>query len=450
MGWNLLQAAGAAFTVSCCSLSSGTLLPNVPKLIEGRSQTCHLQTDIKKVLAYSTVSQLGFMFLAAGVGAYTAAIFHLFTHAFFKALLFLGAGSVITAMRHEQELPKMGGLAIYMPTTYKTMWIAWMAICGIIPFAGFWSKDEILWKTFSTSAIPVGKLLWVIGFITAGFTAFYMTRLMMLTFRGKERFNTDHGHIPHESPRNMTIPLIALAAGSIVVGFLGVPQSMFGSNHFERWLEPVIQEVHQGVQPTAGVAEAPALGTSNGAQSASSEGDISKAPAPTHEKTNPIEYILMLLSLGIAVGGIWLGKLFYEKRPELAVEWGKKLKPLYTLSFNKWYWDYLLDVKGVEAGIAANNALWKIDSVAVDGGVNGSAWLTRMWSRISGWWDTWVIDTAVNATGWVTQAGSLILRAFQTGHWQNYALLFVMGLFVILILYIYPAIPWAFNAMTGK
>src|ERR1041384_3636232 len=150
------------------------------------------QTDIKKVLAYSTVSQLGYMFLGAGVGAFIGAIFHVFTHAFFKALLFLGSGSVIHGMHHEQEMPRMGGLKKYLPITYKTMLMGWLAICGIIPFAGFFSKDEILWKTFSTSIFGGGKILWIVGFITAGMTAFYMTRLMGLTFWGKERFRKVH------------------------------------------------------------------------------------------------------------------------------------------------------------------------------------------------------------------------------------------------------------------
>ncbi|HXU34887.1 MAG TPA: NADH-quinone oxidoreductase subunit L, partial [Blastocatellia bacterium] len=151
------------------------------------------QTDIKKVLAYSTVSQLGYMFLGAGVGAFIGAIFHVFTHAFFKALLFLGSGSVIHGMHHEQEMPRMGGLKKYLPTTYKTMFIGWLAICGIVPFAGFFSKDEILWKTFSTNIFGGGKILWFVGFITAGMTAFYMTRLIGLTFWGEERFRKVHG-----------------------------------------------------------------------------------------------------------------------------------------------------------------------------------------------------------------------------------------------------------------
>ena len=465
------------------------------------------QTDIKKVLAYSTVSQLGYMFLGAGVGAFIGAIFHVFTHAFFKALLFLGSGSVIHGMHHEQEMPRMGGLKKYLPTTYKTMLIGWLAICGIFPFAGFFSKDEILWKTFSTSIFGGNKILWLVGFITAGMTAFYMTRLMGLTFWGEERFRkvhaggeadeahaaahdkdlkphdadvasagdrphhqpgehvgahdaTDrldaagvsHGHFePHESPRSMTLPLIVLAVGSVVAGLVGIPHALTGGaniNIFERWLAPVIVNVN----PTPATR-------SQAAQPAAGEGSVA-APArvreaesfdePAHEPVDSKEYLLMLLSLAVAAGGIYLGRVFYVKRPDLPKVWAAKLKPLYTLSFNKWYWDYLLDVKGVEAGKALNQTLWDVDSTFVDGGVNGSAWVTRFWSAVSGWWDKWVIDLAVNATGWITRAGSFVLRTVQTGFWQNYALLFAAGLFLILLYYVYPAISTTIKGFSGK
>jgi NADH-quinone oxidoreductase subunit L len=382
------------------------------------------QTDIKKVLAYSTVSQLGYMFLGCGVGAFIAGIFHVFTHAFFKALLFLGSGSVIHGMHHEQEMPRMGGLAKYMPKTYKTMYVGWLAICGIIPFAGFFSKDEILWKTWSTHFFGGGKILWVIGFITAGMTAFYMTRLMKMTFKGEERFRKTHAHDSHdahishgdhhaaeprESPPVMILPLQVLAVGSVVAGLIGIPVALtlgiIDINFFEHWLDHVIVKVQAAEHAAEG------------------------------HHIEFIEYVLMALSLGIALGGIYLGKLFYEKRAELADIWAAKLRPLYRLSFNKWYWDWLLDVKGVEAGKAANDALWRVDALVVDGGVNGSAWLTRLWARISGWWDKWVIDLAVNAAGWITRAGSIIFRSFQTGAWQNYALLFTLGLFIIVFLY---------------
>jgi NADH-quinone oxidoreductase subunit L len=390
------------------------------------------QTDIKKVLAYSTVSQLGYMFLGAGVGAFIGAIFHVFTHAFFKALLFLGSGSVIHGMHHEQEMPRMGGLAKYMPKTYRAMWFGWLAICGIPIWAGFFSKDEILWKTFSTEIFGGGKLLWIIGFITAGMTAFYMTRLMSMTFHGEERFrksNHDshdaHGPVePHESPPVMILPLQVLAVGSTIAGLIGIPLALsFGKdlNFFERWLDPVIVKTHEA-------------GAAHGAA----------------HHVEPIEYVLMLLSVGVAILGIYLGKLFYERRTDLADIWAAKLRPLYTLSLNKWYLDWLLDVKGVEAGKAVNNALWSVDATVVDGGVNGAGWVTRFWAKITGWWDKWVIDLAVNATGFIAKVGSYVLRTLQTGLWQNYALLFAGGLFLILIYYVYPAISTTIKGFTGR
>ena len=403
------------------------------------------QTDIKKVLAYSTVSQLGYMFMGAGVGAFVGAIFHVFTHAFFKALLFLGAGSVIHGMHHEQEMPRMGGLAKYMPITYRTMWFGWLAICGIIPFAGFFSKDEILWKTFSTSLFS-GKAFWFVGIVTAGMTAFYMTRLMALTFWGKERFkdaaaheshagsDEGHGHHegsvkPHESPWKMTVPLVVLAVGATVAGLVGIPHA----NMFERWLEPVIVNVEHRAP---GEPEHLLTGIPINATPASEAVVHEEA----HESISLKEIGLMVLSLAIAFGGIFLGRLVYLKRTELADIWAAKLRPLYTLSMNKWYWDYLLDVKAVEAGKAANNALWAVDKEVVDGGVNGTGWFTRFWAQASGFWDKWVIDLAVNATAKITYWSSFVFRAVQTGLWQNYALLFAIGLFLILLLFIYPAI----------
>ncbi|MEK6321378.1 MAG: NADH-quinone oxidoreductase subunit L [Acidobacteriota bacterium] len=462
------------------------------------------QTDIKKVLAYSTVSQLGYMFLGAGVGAFIAAIFHVFTHAFFKALLFLGSGSVIHGMHHEQEMPRMGGLKKYLPITYKTMLMGWLAICGIPIWAGFFSKDEILWKTFSTSLFGGGWILWVVGFITAGMTAFYMTRLMGLTFWGEERFRRVHAggeadeahaaahdkglkphdaalasegdrphhqpgeHVgahdatdrldahgvahqhfePHESPRSMTLPLIVLAVGSVVVGFVGIPHALTGGknlNLFERWLEPVIVKVHDGPATTLhGAQAAPGVHSAAGAESTSAHADSA------HEPVDSKEYLLMLLSIAVAAGGIYLGFLFYVKRPDLPKIWAAKLRPLYTLSFNKWYWDWLLDVKGVEAGKAVNDALWAVDAKVVDGGVNGAGWMTRFWAKVTGWWDKWVIDLAVNATGFITKAGSYVLRTVQTGFWQNYALLFAAGLFLILLYYVYPAISATIKGFSGK
>src|SRR5215470_6132331 len=448
------------------------------------------QTDIKKVLAYSTVSQLGYMFMGAGVGAFIAAIFHVFTHAFFKAQLFLGSGSVIHAMHHEQEMPRMGGLARYLPSTYKTMLCGWLAICGIFPLAGFWSKDGILGSAFATEVFRGGKVLWFIGLGTAGISAFYMTRLMALTFWGEERFRkvhaggeadeayasaVDHGSVPHdalrssagdrphhaagehlgpvditdrqaavgvshhhfteprESPRSMTVPLIVLAFFSVVAGLVGLPGSKI--DLLGRWLKPVIVDVRQPA------AEAPVFQAFEG------------APAPEKAEAEGVglaEIGLMVLSMAIAIGGVLMGLLFYVKRPSLPGEWARRLGPLYKLSSNKWYWDHLLDVKGVEAGKAVDNALWRVDQAVVDGGVNGAGWLTRFWSFLSGLFDKYVVDLAVNATGWLTKAGNVILRSFQTGFWQNYALLFTLGLFVIIMIYERSAISAVIRGFSGK
>lgn len=393
----------------------------------------------------------------------------------------------------------MGGLKKYLPTTHWTMCFGWLAICGIIPFAGFFSKDEILWKTFSTSVFPGGVILWAAGFATAGITAFYMTRLMALTFWGEERFrkvhaggeadeayaaaydkellphdatvaavddrpyhrpgehvgahdasdqldahDVRHAHFePHESPSKMTMPLIVLAVGALVVGFFGIPRALSGANInvFEHWLEPVIADMRH---------EAPRVLTMPAVESRVENIQAEARAEHEPEPINPNEYVLMLLSLAIAAGGIFLGRSFYVNNPELPKQWAARLRPLYKLSFNKWYWDWLLDVKGVEAGKAINNGLWRVDATVVDGGVNGSAWFTRLWSRISGWWDKWVIDLAVNLAGWITQGSSFLLRAVQTGLWQNYALLFALGLFLILIYYVYPAVMYTIRSFTQR
>ncbi|HYM01263.1 MAG TPA: NADH-quinone oxidoreductase subunit L [Blastocatellia bacterium] len=444
------------------------------------------QTDIKKVLAYSTVSQLGYMFLGLGAGAFVGGIFHLFTHAFFKALLFLGAGSVIHAMHHEQEMPRMGGLSKHLTTTYKCMVAAWLAICGIVPLAGFWSKDEILGKVFSTTVFPGGKILWLIGFATAGITAFYMTRLMAMTFWGDERFRkihaggeadeayaaaVDKGAAPHdatltaaddrpfhrpgehvgvrdeadeeasskirhrhfeprESPKVMTLPLIVLAVFSVIAGFVGVPRI----SAIDKWLSPVVVQVGQGLPSSTVSAEQTTTGAA--------------VPEP-EQHFEGYEFLLMLLSLGIALAGIYAGRIFYLGKPQLVTEWTERLKPLYKLSLNKWYWDDLVDVKGVEVAKMANDALWGFDADVVDGGVNGASWTTRAWAWASGIFDKYVIDGAVKVTSWATYASSLVLRAFQTGFWQNYALFFAIGLLLAMLLYDVHAVPLVLKSLLG-
>ncbi|HXF06803.1 MAG TPA: NADH-quinone oxidoreductase subunit L [Blastocatellia bacterium] len=392
------------------------------------------QRDIKKVLAYSTISQLGYMFLACGVGAFTAGIFHLYTHAFFKALLFLGAGSVIIALHHEMDMERMGGLARFMPTTYRTFLAGWLAICGIPPLAGFVSKDEILWRTFSTMAIPGGRWLWLAGFVAAGMTAFYMTRLVALTFWGQPRFviaggsgaahdsGHHHGgaHEVKESPPVMTVPLIVLAIGAIASGWVGWPASLGGGNWFEHWLEPIIW---RGTEAGAG-----------GALHAPSASAAEAAQAGHHDAT---EYLLMLASVLLAAAIMYWCATLYVRRRARVKELTAALGPLYRASANKYWVDEFYEgvfVNGLTLGLSRLS--WRVDALGVDGGVNGSAWLTVLWSKISGWVDLYVVDLLVNAVGWTAKIFSAIFRRAQTGFAQNYALVITTGLFILTAVYL--------------
>ncbi|MEK6756542.1 MAG: NADH-quinone oxidoreductase subunit L [Bacteroidota bacterium] len=333
-----------------------------------------VQNDIKKVLAYSTVSQLGYMFLGMGVAAFSAGIFHLLTHAFFKALLFLGSGAVIHAMHSEQDIQKMGGLKHHLPTTYKTFVVGAIAIAGIFPFSGFFSKDEILWKAFSSDYGSV--FLWIFGVLGAGLTAFYMFRLVSLTFEGEPRYG--HEIHPHEAPPTMTIPLIILAFLSVVGGFVGIPESLLGGNAIEHWLEPVFAPAYVKLRLASHGVEI-------------------------------TEYVLMVLSLGIALAGIYAARLVYLRRIELAEGWKAKYARIYNLLFNKYYVDEAYDKAFVSSTVKVSEGLlWKgVDVSLIDGAVNGSAKLI-----------------ALAAQG---------IRRAQTGIAQQYATVFVGGILVVLI-----------------
>ena len=332
------------------------------------------QTDIKKVLAYSTISQLGYMFMACGVGAFSAGIFHLMTHAFFKGLLFLAAGSVIHGIGGEQDMRKMGGLRVYMPWTFATMGIATLAIAGIPPFAGFWSKDEILWKAFGASWV-----YWLIGVITAFITSFYMFRLMYMTFGGDYRGaavqeahghdahgRDEHGHghgEPHESPGVMLGPLVILAVLSVVGGFVGY------GNRFEHFLAPVFRVASTQV-----------------AQEASREvGD------------STLEPLLMAISISVAGLGWLLAHLLYSRRPQLPARIAASLGGLYRAVANKYYIDELYAVLFVKPV------------------VNGST--TILWHDI----DQGVIDAAVNDSADAARHVSDNVRHMQSGNLRSYA-----------------------------
>lgn len=337
-----------------------------------------VQNDFKKVLAYSTVSQLGFMFIALGVGAFTAGIFHVMTHAFFKGLLFLAAGSVIHGMHNEQNIKKMGGLSKHMPITYKTFLVATLAISGIPLFSGFFSKDEILWYAFSDG----GLLLWLIGATAALFTAFYMYRLVVLVFHGEERFDHKHVH-PHESPKTMTIPLIVLAVLSAFGGFLGIPYVLgfWFSKHpnlLETWLQPVFKDA------------AIIMGQS------------------THHEIHSMEYILMAVSVAIALTGILTAKKWYSGKWSIPIKLAKNFNGVYNLLFKKYKLDEFYFATVIDPVVKTSRSfLWKVfDVKVIDGIVNGLARFTAV-------------------------AGDNI-RKIQTGVVQNYAIMMMFGIVVII------------------
>jgi NADH-quinone oxidoreductase subunit L len=377
-----------------------------------------VQNDIKRVLAYSTVSQLGYMFLALGVGAFAAGVFHVFTHAFFKALLFLGSGSVIHALSGEQDMRNMGDLRARIPTTFKTMFIATLAIAGIPPLAGFFSKDEILWQAWVSEG-GAYRILWFVGFGTALMTAFYMGRLIFLTFYGQSRMSHEVEHHVHESPKSMTVPLVILAIGSVFAGWLGVPHSLGGSNPFEKFLAPVFAK------------EAGVLRAEEPAQLAAGKRE--------EEHTDPMEYGLMALSVGAAIVGLGLAYRSYahagKDYPEpIAV----KAPPIYTVLYNKWFVDEAYDyaftgrrkVGDIRLGVmGAGEASSWFDANVIDGTVNGAGWTTRAVATLSTWWDKWIIDgVGVNGPAILARMISYPTRLLEWGLVQWYALVMVAGL----------------------
>ena len=330
-----------------------------------------LQWDIKKILAYSTVSQLGYMFLAVGVGAFSAGMFHLMTHAFFKALMFLGAGSVIHSLQEEQDIRKMGGLKNIMPVTHITFLVGWLAITGIPPFAGFFSKDEILWMSFHS---PMGgQALWLIGFITAGLTAFYMTRLMYFTFWQSPQYSNEVH--PHESPASMTIPLVLLAALAAFSGFLGVPHiigDLMGHlpNVIHNWLAPKIVEI------------------------------------PGLEKANvKVEAILMILSVILAASASYFAIYLYGKNRELANSLKNKFPKTNQMVSNKFYVDELIQSRILKPCIELGKGLWAYIDVS------------------------FIDKITFHLTNFVQESASGV-RLLHQGKMQQYALYMVLGMLV--------------------
>ena len=386
------------------------------------------QNDIKKVLAYSTVSQLGYMFLACGAGAFIAAIFHVMTHAFFKALLFLGSGSVIHGMHHEQDMRKMGNLRKYMPVTFFTMMMGWLAICGIPIWAGFFSKDEILYRVFAATNLPypANYILWIVGLLTAVLTAVYMTRLMVMTFFGRERFyeavEGEHAHVddhitvadpddedehhalpadfkPHESPWTMTVPLVVLAVLSTVGGLVGIPyavSSILGGsdmNVFERTLEPIIAKVgvkteHKAVPGEAATAE-------NTAEMIAGEHAV---------ESYSTERLLAGISVLLALSGIAIGWAMFSKTP---------LRKMPKILEQKWRIDELYNGYIVDPiTYLSRNTLWK-------------------------GFDLGFVDGIVNGIGHFVMEFGGVVRQLQVGFVRSYAAIILLGALVVLGYFIY-------------
>ena len=364
------------------------------------------QTDIKKVLAYSTVSQLGYMFLGCGALAFSAGMFHVFTHAWFKACLFLGAGSVIHALGGEQDMSKMGGLRKLIPHTFLTMFVATLAIAGVPGLAGFFSKDAILAETWGAGY----KVLWALAVLTAGLTAFYMFRLIKMTFYGTFRGTPEQLKHVHESPASMTVPLYFLAAGAAVVGWFGIPKFILGKeNSFERFLEPVIVKL-----PAGWAAEA-------------------------HEMTHSTESGLMVTSVVVAFLGIFLAVSFYSGAYPFAMPGRDRgvLGGFYRLVRDKYRVDELYEAVFVNGLIKKGGRfLWEIDARVVDLIPNGAASLALGFSHVSSWFDRTFVDGAVNGVGNMFQAAFRGMHRVQTGRAQNYALTMTVGVFGFVCLYL--------------
>ncbi|MFQ5662322.1 MAG: NADH-quinone oxidoreductase subunit L [Terriglobia bacterium] len=377
-----------------------------------------VQNDIKRVLAYSTISQLGYMFLACGMGAFAAGIFHLSTHAYFKALLFLGSGAVIHALAGEQDMRKMGGLWSKLPITGKTFVVAALAIAGIFPLAGFFSKDEILWRTVANDVGHTPLLawtLWGVGMLTAFLTAFYIFRLVSLTFFGPSRLPREIEPHVHEAPRSMTVPLVILAGLSLVGGWVGIPAALGGGNWFEEFLSPVFA-------PRADLAAV--------------------------EYSHALELGLMALSVSVGAVGIWVAYQFYLRHPDIPEQLARRFAGLYRVVYNKYYVDEAYSavfVDGPVMGKALGDTLARFDLNVIDGvGVDGSAGLTRFTSRASIWWDTWIVDGLVNLVARVVWWFNLPVRALQTGFVQGYAFWMATGVVLLLLYYVrryWPLVP---------
>jgi NADH-quinone oxidoreductase subunit L len=366
------------------------------------------QSDIKTILAYSTISQLGYMFLALGVGAFSAGVFHLMTHAFFKALLFLAAGCVIHALSGEQDLHKMGGLWNTLPAVSRPFLIATLAIVGIPPLAGFFSGSEILGQTFARSAtLDRYFFLWLVGLLTVGLTALYMFRLLFLAFFGLSRVPPKVEQHIREVPKTMTVPLVILAALSIVGGWFSLPTLWGERSSFDKFLEPIIRDA-----------------------------TLETAVVRFSYHSLLIEWFLITISVVVAGLGIWLAYRLYPRRSPRHSKVAASWRRLHNLLGHKYYVDEIYDALFVNRIKDLGAAFNLFDAKVIDGfAVDGAAWLTRTLSRISMWWDKWVINGLVNSVGTFTRSLSHPVRMFQTGVLSSYGVFILIGLAILLAYY---------------
>ncbi|MEW6508974.1 MAG: NADH-quinone oxidoreductase subunit L [Bacteroidota bacterium] len=381
------------------------------------------QNDIKKVLAYSTVSQLGYMVMSLGVGAYVFAFFHLVTHAFFKACLFLGSGSVIHAMHHEQDIRNMGGLRKKLPITYATFLISTIAISGVPLTSGFLSKDGILAGTLAFGKLTGHWLIPIMGFAVAAMTAFYMFRLVIITFHGEPKDHHKYQHA-HESPWVMVGPLVVLAALSIFIWYTPNPLSPDEGWFMKNWVK-----TPQTVVPEKSRFEF--MQSVN--QNLDSPGDVVHSPLYT-EAMHWAHYRAMGLSILLAGLGILLAFIFNQWKKLNADKLALKIKPLYNFSLNKWYLDEAYNATAVSGTLNFSKILSWFDNKIIDGAVNGFAWLGRFISKLSGLFDTFVVDGLVNFTAFFSGFIGFVFRKLQTGKVQTY-LVFVVFAVIILLLF---------------
>jgi len=383
-------------------------------------------TDIKKVLAYSTISQLGYMIMALGIGSFAFGFFHLVTHAFFKAGLFLGAGSVIHAMHHEQEITEMGGLKKKLPVTYVTFLIYCLAISGVPLTSGFLTKDGILAGSYAFGLLTGNTFFAIVGFFVALLTAFYMFRLLILTFHGTPRNQHKYDHA-HESPFLMIAPLVLLAVLSIFIFYTANPLNADSGWVLSKWIKTPASVVPEHARYSFMV------------------------PEKTTEAA-PVEHIIhsemytealhhahipsVLLSLALAGIGILLAFALYQWKKIDVESLTQKIKPLYTFSLNKWYFDELYQKTFVAFLLGISNLLAWIDANIVDGIVNGTASVTRLISRLSGVFDAYVVDGAVNVTATFSGLIGLMFRKIQTGKVQAYVVLVVFSLVLLLLFFV--------------